>query len=228
MRLQSSSPQRCFIHVCACNFSEGLDTVLVALIQLFCCCCYTYRLCGLPPFFGQSQFKIQLGFTGDTRGKEPACQCRRCGFNPWVGKVPWRRAWQPTPVFLPGESMDRGGWRAKSIGSPKSRARLRQLSTQLDVQLICITVDVSLVYTSTHFSRSRPVLSQLFNFFSIISGSGSLRFTGDHQRFLQAKLFLLLFLLQCPDQYTLSPLVICCEVLLQASSSLKILMSLLK
>ena len=24
--------------------------------------------------------------------------------NPWVGKIPWRRAWQPTPVFLPGES----------------------------------------------------------------------------------------------------------------------------
>ena len=30
--------------------------------------------------------------------------CRRPGFNPLVGKVPWRRAWQPTPVFLPGES----------------------------------------------------------------------------------------------------------------------------
>ena len=29
---------------------------------------------------------------------------RRLGFNPWVGKVPWRRAWQPTPVCLPGES----------------------------------------------------------------------------------------------------------------------------
>ena len=26
------------------------------------------------------------------------------GFDPWVGKVPWRRAWQPTPAFLPGES----------------------------------------------------------------------------------------------------------------------------
>ena len=26
------------------------------------------------------------------------------GFEPWVGKIPWRRAWQPTPVFLPGES----------------------------------------------------------------------------------------------------------------------------
>ena len=31
-------------------------------------------------------------------------QCRRPGFDPWVGKIPWRREWQPTPVFLPGES----------------------------------------------------------------------------------------------------------------------------
>ena len=30
----------------------------------------------------------------------------RCGFDPWVGKIPWRRAWQPTPVFLPGESRE--------------------------------------------------------------------------------------------------------------------------
>ena len=48
-----------------------------------------------------------LGFLGNTSGKEPTCQCRRgkrCGFDPWVRKIPWRRAWQPTPVFLPGES----------------------------------------------------------------------------------------------------------------------------
>ena len=31
-------------------------------------------------------------------------QCRRPGFNPWVGKIPWKRAWEPIPVFLPGES----------------------------------------------------------------------------------------------------------------------------
>ena len=40
-------------------------------------------------------------------GKESACQCRRCrrrGFDPWVVKIPWRRKWQPTSVFLPGES----------------------------------------------------------------------------------------------------------------------------
>ena len=29
--------------------------------------------------------------------------CRRCRCDPWVGKIPWRRAWQPTPVFLLGE-----------------------------------------------------------------------------------------------------------------------------
>ena len=40
------------------------------------------------------------------RGKESACQCRRCKrrrFNPWVGKIPWRRKWQPIPVFWTGE-----------------------------------------------------------------------------------------------------------------------------
>ena len=31
-------------------------------------------------------------------------QCGRPGFNPWAGTIPWRRAWQSTPVFLPGES----------------------------------------------------------------------------------------------------------------------------
>ena len=34
--------------------------------------------------------------------KEPNCRRqKRRGFSPWVGKVPWRRAWQPTPGFLP-------------------------------------------------------------------------------------------------------------------------------
>ena len=44
---------------------------------------------------------------GGASGKEPTCQCRRqkrCGFDPWVGKIPWRRSQQPTAVFLSGES----------------------------------------------------------------------------------------------------------------------------
>ena len=42
-------------------------------------------------------------------GKEPARQCKRCEFDPWVRKIPWRRKWQPTPVFLPGESHGQSG-----------------------------------------------------------------------------------------------------------------------
>ena len=36
--------------------------------------------------------------------KEPACQFRKSAFDPWVGKIPWRRKWQLTPVFVPGKS----------------------------------------------------------------------------------------------------------------------------
>ena len=38
------------------------------------------------------------------RDKGSSWQRRRLGFGPWVGEIPWRRAWQPTAVFLPGES----------------------------------------------------------------------------------------------------------------------------
>ena len=47
--------------------------------------------------------------------KEPASQCRRQRFNPSIGKIPWRRKWQPTPVFL-GKPMDRGAWWATAHG----------------------------------------------------------------------------------------------------------------
>ena len=45
-----------------------------------------------------------MGFPGGSVGKESALQGRRRRFNPWVGKIIWRRAWQSTPIFLPGES----------------------------------------------------------------------------------------------------------------------------
>ena len=64
------------------------------------------------------------GFPGGTSGKETAPQCRRHwrpGFNPWVGKIPWRRAWQPIPVFMPGESH---GQRSLAGYSPWCRKEL--------------------------------------------------------------------------------------------------------
>ena len=47
------------------------------------------------------------GLPGGKSGEEPICQCRGCRrrrFDSWAGKIPWRKAWQPTPVFLPRES----------------------------------------------------------------------------------------------------------------------------
>ena len=50
-----------------------------------------------------------MSFPGGASGKEPACQGKRhkiheFEFDPWVGKIPWKRTWKPTPIFLPGES----------------------------------------------------------------------------------------------------------------------------
>ena len=45
-------------------------------------------------------------------------------FDSWVGKIPWEREWLPAPVFLPGESMDRGAWQATVHGVMTSRTQL--------------------------------------------------------------------------------------------------------
>ena len=50
------------------------------------------------------------------RWQRTCLQCRRPGFDPWDGTIPWRRAWQPTPVFLPGESQ---GQRSLADCSPR-------------------------------------------------------------------------------------------------------------
>ena len=51
-------------------------------------------------------YAVLWGFPGGTSGKESTCQCRRykrCGFDPSVRKILWRRTWQLTAVFLPGK-----------------------------------------------------------------------------------------------------------------------------
>ena len=49
----------------------------------------------------------------------PANVGETLGFDPWVRKIPWRRAWQPTPVFLPGKSHGQGAWQAVVHGVAK-------------------------------------------------------------------------------------------------------------
>ena len=52
----------------------------------------------------QMRIQKQLWLPWWLSGKESACQCKRPGFDPWVRKIPWRRKWQSTPVFLTRKS----------------------------------------------------------------------------------------------------------------------------
>ena len=65
-------------------------------------------------YYGEkfSMGRRRTGFSTWLSGKESACQWRRRGFDPWVRKIPWRRKWQPTPVFLPQNPENKGAWRA--------------------------------------------------------------------------------------------------------------------
>ena len=81
--------------------------------------------------------RLGEGLPGGTSGKEPTCKRKRRErhrFHPWAGKIPWRGAWQPTPVFFPGESnpMDRGAWRATVHRVTKSWTQLEQLGMLAD------------------------------------------------------------------------------------------------
>ena len=71
----------------------------------------------------RSQYPVSVGgFPWWLSGKESSCQCKRHEFDPWVRKIPWRRKWQPTPVFLPGKSQ---GQRSLMGYSPWGHERVR-------------------------------------------------------------------------------------------------------
>ena len=72
---------------------------------------------------------LQLqGFPGGTSGREPTCQFRRVRFDPLVGQISWRRAQQPTSVFLPGNPMDRGSQWDTVPRVAKNGAQKKQLN----------------------------------------------------------------------------------------------------
>ena len=70
-----------------------------------------------------ASFRCKIVIIPSDFHKEPAYLCRRHkrrGFDSWVGKIPWRRAWQPTAVFLLENPMDGGAWWATVCGVAKS------------------------------------------------------------------------------------------------------------
>ena len=77
----------CFLDTCACELL-CLLSALISSIENF--------------FLFVLAFGVK-GFPGGSDGQRFCQQCKRPEFDPWVGRIPWRREWQPTPVFLPGE-----------------------------------------------------------------------------------------------------------------------------
>ena len=67
---------------------------------------------------GYQSVEADRGFPGGSRVKNPPGNAGRRGFDPWMGTIPWRRQWHPTPVFLPEKSH---GQRILVIYSPWSR-----------------------------------------------------------------------------------------------------------
>ena len=81
----------CFV-LCHCFKIEACSLIVFYLYILWYLIFLSFMIEGLPWWVSD---------------KESACQCRRLRFDPWVGNIPWRRKWQPTPVFMPGEFRQR-------------------------------------------------------------------------------------------------------------------------
>ena len=83
------------------------------------------------------------GSLGGASCKELACQSKRHkrpGSDPWIRKISWRREWQPTPVFLPGEFHGQRNLGSSVHRVTKSRTWLKWLSTEY----VCLIGKISL------------------------------------------------------------------------------------
>ena len=91
-----------------------------------------------------------LGLPWWLSGQESTCQCRRHRFNSWVRKLPWRRKWQPTSVFLPGKPMDRGAWWATIHRVAQSQTQLKRLSMHACMNSVYMSIPISQVILLLH------------------------------------------------------------------------------
>ena len=102
-----------------CYFKKKVGVCVCVCV---CVCKFIYIQRGIPFYI----------YIYSASSKEPTCQCRghkRNRFYPWVGKIPWRRAWQPILVFWPGESLGQGSLADTVHRVSKNWTWLKWLST---------------------------------------------------------------------------------------------------
>ena len=119
-----------------------------------------YEVAQSRTWLKQLSSKAIYGASWWLKGKESACQCRfyRGEFDLWVGKIPWRRKWQSTPVFLPGKSH---GQRILEDYSPWGYRRVKHDLATKQQQYI-IRQLMSLPPLATSFKQSFVHISQYF------------------------------------------------------------------
>ena len=138
LNFQICCPARIFLAAWRWNHLEGYlqHCTLSSCLLLFLITCIFYS--GLPWWLSD---------------KESTFQCSSRGFSPQVGKIPWRRKWQPTPVFLPGKSQGQslGAWRARVHGVAKELDTTEQLNNNNNLplyQLLVLTSNSSDIRSS--------------------------------------------------------------------------------
>ena len=79
---------------------------------------------------------IIMGFPCGSAGKESTCKVGRPGFDPWVGKIPWRRERLPTPVFWPGEF--HGLYRSQRVGHDSATFTFNLILVNMAAFMLCV------------------------------------------------------------------------------------------
>ena len=125
---------------------------------------------------GVSERRVKGGnrrLTGQSLGSPPSaqqsrihCQCTRLRFNPWVRKVPWRRKWQPTPVFLPGKSPGQrhqagySPWGCKELDTTERlQTHTHIFSNQSSSVATCFTYYAATKHVNTHIQDNNSTIS---------------------------------------------------------------------
>ena len=157
------------------------------LLLSFSCVCYKEYLKNIV------QLQYPLGFPGGSSGEESVCQNksgRRRRFDPWVGKSPWRKKWQPTPVFFPEKSHGQRSLAAYSPWGHKELDTTEWLSmhTYNDIMLYPVTLLTFLTSSSSFFG------SLGFSTYMIISSVNKNNFPLS---FLPYMLLLSILMLNC-------------------------------
>ena len=117
------------VYVTMCIYCKMITIVSLVNVRLtykfffhcdtiICLAAFKYRAHAVHCILGASQVALVVQWR----------RCKRHGFDPWVGKIPWRREWQPTPVFLPGEPPGQRNLVGYSPWGRKESGQLKRLS----------------------------------------------------------------------------------------------------